>query len=287
MPFVDKEFARRTESAEEIPQVRYAQLYQKLRPEIGAAYEEVCGGHMVFAGVGSPIGRAIALGFDGKVSAADLDRVEEFYRSRGGAAQVDVSPLNDLSLLELLKQRGYAIWELNQVLFRKLDNLGTSIVAATGAHIRPGKPEEADVFANVVVRRFFPEGNAPENIREALTALFQMEGALPFVAEIDGRCVCCGAGLIIPEYRIFALFGAGTLPEFRRRGLQTAILQTRMTAAARAGCEYAVIVTQGGTTSQRNAERLGFRVAYSKATMARTFGENGSSSDGSAAGDRA
>jgi hypothetical protein len=40
-----------------------------------------------------------------------------------------------------------------------------------------------------------------------------------------------------------------------------------MAAAAKAGCEFAVIVTQGGTTSQRNAERLGFRVAYSKATM--------------------
>ena len=28
-----------------------------------------------------------------------------------------------------------------------------------------------------------------------------------------------------------------------------------------------VIVTQGGTTSQRNCERLGFRVAYSKVTV--------------------
>jgi hypothetical protein len=282
MQFVDKEFARRTESAEEIPQVRYAQLYKKLRPEIGAAYEEICGGHMVFAGVGSPIGRAIALGFDGKVSATDIDRVEEFYHSRGAPAQVDVSPLNDLSLLELLKQRGYAIWELNQVLYRKLDDMRTNNLELPGARIRPGKPEEADLFADVVVRSFFPEGNAPENIREALTALFQMEGALPFVGEVDGRCVGCGAGLIIPEHRIFALFGAGTLLEFRRRGLQTAILQMRMAAAARAGCEYAVIVTQGGTTSQRNAERLGFRVAYSKATMAKTFGENRSSPDDSA-----
>jgi GNAT superfamily N-acetyltransferase len=284
MQFVDKEFARRTESAEEIPQVRYAQLYQSLHPEIGAAYEQICGGHMVFAGVGSPIGRAIALGFDGKVSTTDLDRVEEFYRSRGAAAQVDVSPLNDLSLLELLKQRGYAIWELNQVLYRKLDDMRTSDVTLADARIRPGKPEEADPFADVGVRSFFPEGNAPENIREALTALFQMQGALPFVAEVEGRCVACGAGLIIPEHRIFALFGAGTLPEFRRRGLQTAMLQTRMAAAARAGCEYAVIVTQGGTISQRNAERLGFRVAYSKATMAKMFGENGSAHDDSAVG---
>ena len=36
-----------------------------------------------------------------------------------------------------------------------------------------------------------------------------------------------------------------------------------------AGCEYAVVVTQGGSASQRNCERLGFRVAYSKVTVIR------------------
>jgi hypothetical protein len=40
-----------------------------------------------------------------------------------------------------------------------------------------------------------------------------------------------------------------------------------MKAAIEAGCEYAAVVTQGATTSQRNAERLGFRVAYSKVTV--------------------
>jgi len=45
------------------------------------------------------------------------------------------------------------------------------------------------------------------------------------------------------------------------------MLQKRPAIAAQAGCEYAVIVTQGGTTSQRNAERLGFRVAYSRVAL--------------------
>jgi hypothetical protein len=40
-----------------------------------------------------------------------------------------------------------------------------------------------------------------------------------------------------------------------------------MRAAIEAACEYAVVVTQGATASQRNAERLGFRVAYSKVTV--------------------
>jgi GNAT superfamily N-acetyltransferase len=93
-----------------------------------------------------------------------------------------------------------------------------------------------------------------------------MEGALAFVASIDGKIVACGTGLAIPEHRIFALGGAGTLLELRGRGLQTALLRARMAAAAQAGCDYAVVVTNGGTTSQRNCERLGFRVAYSKVT---------------------
>jgi ribosomal protein S18 acetylase RimI-like enzyme len=94
-----------------------------------------------------------------------------------------------------------------------------------------------------------------------------MAGALAFVASVEGKLVACGTGLVIPEHRVFALCGAGTLAEFRGRGLQTALLRARMAAALEAGCEYAVVVTNGGTTSQRNAERQGFRVAYSKATV--------------------
>jgi ribosomal protein S18 acetylase RimI-like enzyme len=83
--------------------------------------------------------------------------------------------------------------------------------------------------------------------------------------------VACGTGLIIPTHRIFALCGAGTMAEYRGRGLQTALLRVRLAAAAEAGCEYAVVVTQGGTASQRNCERLGFRVAYSKVTVIKTL----------------
>jgi GNAT superfamily N-acetyltransferase len=94
-----------------------------------------------------------------------------------------------------------------------------------------------------------------------------MENALAFMATLGGKPVACGTGIVIPEHGVFALCGAGTLAPYRGRGLQTALLRARIGAATRAGCEYAVVVTQGGTTSQRNAERLGFLVAYSKVTV--------------------
>jgi GNAT superfamily N-acetyltransferase len=271
MVFVDKALARRLEAAEEMPQVHYAQLYQKVRPEVGAAVEEICGGHMVFAGVGSPIGRAGGLGFDGPVSAADLDRVEDFYRSHGAPAQVDVCPLTEPSLLELLKLRSYTLAELNNVLYRLLKRDELFPPPAAGIDLRPAEPHEAEFWADLVGRAFREGEACPPDFLQMFTPLFQISNAVTFFASLNGELAGGAGGLIVPERKLLALFGAATLPQFRGHGIQTAFLHTRMAVAARAGCDLAVTVTLGGSTSQRNAERAGFRVAYSKATMLKAF----------------
>jgi ribosomal protein S18 acetylase RimI-like enzyme len=268
MQFIDKVLARRFESCEEMPQVEYALVFQKTRPEIGAAAEEICGGHMIFAGLGSPIGRVTGAGLDRALTAQDLDRVEEFYRTHRAPSQVDLCPMHGPEVFEMLKDRGYAIAELNNVLYRKLETEEKFPAAPAGCEIRRALLEEAPTTGAIVESAFFPEG-APEAYRGLITPLYQMPGALAFAALVEGKLVACGTGLVIPKHRVFALCGAGTLADFRGRGLQTALLRARMAAAVEAGCEYAVVVTQGGTTSQRNAERLGFRVAYSKATVIR------------------
>lgn len=266
MQFVDRALARRLESAEEMPQVHHAAWCLKNQPNTVAAVEAIAGGHMIFAGLGSPIGRAVGMGFTAPVNAADVDRLEGFYFSRKAPAKVDYCPLSDPSLLEITRERGYGIEELNNVLVRKLDP-AEKFPVQDGFTIRAGKPEEAPVFSSIVRRSFFPNGGEPEGFDQMMSPLFAFPGSLTFVAEIEGQLVATGAGLIIPEHKIVGLYGAGTLNEYRGRGLQTAILERRMQVAADAGCEYAVIITLGGTTSMRNAERLGFRVAYSKATL--------------------
>jgi GNAT superfamily N-acetyltransferase len=270
MEFVDRALARRLESAEEMPQVDCVRMYQEIRPEMGAAFEPICGGHMMFAGVNSPIGHAAGMGFDGPVRAADLDRLEAFYRSHGAPAQLDICPLTDPSLLELVKARGYSIAELNNVLFRPTER-EPEVRVPEGVCIGRGSADEAGLFSDIVSRSFFEQGDAPEGFAEMLAPLFRFPGSLTFVASVDENPVAAAAGRIIPEHRVFALFGAGTLPEFRGRGIQTALLQTRMKAAAEAGCELIVVVTQGGSISERNCMRLGFRIAYSKATVIKSF----------------
>jgi GNAT superfamily N-acetyltransferase len=266
MQFVDRALARRLESAEEMPQVYHAEWCQKHQPDIGAAVEPIAGGHMIFAGLGSPIGRAVGMGFAQPVTVAELEQLENFYFSRKAPSQTDYCPLSDPSLLDLCRQRGYTIAELNQVLFRPLDR-AERFPRRDGFTIRPSKPEESLDFSSIVRRSFFPNGGEPEGFDNMLLPMFSFPGSMTFVAEADGKLVATGAALVVPEHGIVGLYGAGTLQEYRGRGLQTAMLETRLREAAGAGCEFAVIVTQGGTTSQRNAERLGFRVAYSKATL--------------------
>lgn len=265
MQFVDKAFARRLESCEEMPQVYYAREFQKSRPDVGAAEAEVCGGHMVFAGLGSPIGRATGVGLDRLLTADDLNHIEQFYGDHKAPSQVDLTPMHEPAVFEMFKERGYGIGELNNVLYRKLNPEEEFPPHPRHCEIRRSLAAESEVTGAIVENAFFPDG-APEPFRGLIAPLYQMENALAFVATIDGQPVACGTGLVIREHRVFALCGAGTLVAHRERGLQTALLRARMAAAVKAGCEYAVVVTQGGTTSQRNAERLGFRVAYSKVT---------------------
>ena len=146
-----------------------------------AAFEPICGGQMIFAGLNSPIGHAAGLGFDGPVCEADLDRLEMFYRSHGAPAQLDLCPLTDPTLLELIKARGYGVAELNNVLYRAVD-LAEPVPAPPGVRICRGLPEQAVVFSDILARSFFEQGDAPEGFADMLAPLFQTPEALAFVA---------------------------------------------------------------------------------------------------------
>src|SRR5262245_44696058 len=88
-------------------------------------------------------------------------------------------------------------------------------------------------------------------------------GAVSFFAELAGRPV---ATAVLALHERVALFGgACTIPEARRHGAQRALLDARLRHAAEQGCDLAMISAGPvGGPSQRNAERHGFRIAYTR-----------------------
>lgn len=88
------------------------------------------------------------------------------------------------------------------------------------------------------------------------------EGSVPFLAELDGQAVATG-GLVL-HGGVALLAGASTVPAARSQGAQRALLQARLRYAAEHGCDLAMMGAHPGSASQRNAERQGFRIAYTR-----------------------
>ena len=91
---------------------------------------------------------------------------------------------------------------------------------------------------------------------------FARKESVNFVAELDGKSGATGMLCLHDGVALFA--GASTVPEMRRRGLQAALLEARMRYAYEHGYSLAMMVTEAGSQSQRNAERKGFRIAYTR-----------------------
>ena len=267
--FADLGLARRLENKEARSGAICAEALARLHPESGAAVEEIAGGYAIFAGAGSPLTQAIGLGLNGAVSDAEVDRLESFYRSRGDAVRVELCPLGDASLVELFGRRGYRVTEYSNVLVRLLNRSEAWPPAATGISVEQVEEKDADLWARTVAQGFAEHFAVTPELLQVMVLFFRNPVARCFLARVDGE-PAGGAALSILE-GIAGVQGASTLPAFRNRGVQTALLGTRLAVAVSEGCELAMSSAQPGSASQRNVERQGFCVAYTRSKFVREW----------------
>ncbi len=259
--FADFALARRIENADAEGGRQCVQALLRMRPGSGAAAEPVGGGWAIFTGVESPLTHTIAMGMNGPVNGDDFDRLEEFYGSRGASPTIDVCPLADASFLEQLSRRGYRPIEYNNVVVRPLA-AGEEIAALPGVDVRSALAEEAEIWARTMMHGFLERENLTLAETELGVMIFRTNTGSGWLALVDGRPA--GAGMLIVHGTAAACAADGTLPVFRRRGIQRALIQARLRHASAAGCEIAFAAALPGSISQRNYERAGFRIAYTK-----------------------
>lgn len=261
MPFSDLALSRRLERAEGHASAQFAEARRRLRPTSGAEWMECAGAYAVFDGVDSPVTQSFGLGVFQAPTAAALGEMEHFFHGRGSAALHEVSPHAGVPTLDLLCARNYRPIEISNVLYRPVER-----PAAEGpAHIRVrviGR-DEAPLWSEISARGWAHDH--PE-LRDFLLEVGAISSArqdsLCFLAEVEGRP---GAAGVLSVHEGVALFGgSATVPELRQRGLQTALLHQRMRYAFDQGCDLAMMVALPGSQSQRNAERRGFQVAYTR-----------------------
>jgi GNAT superfamily N-acetyltransferase len=261
MPFSDLALSRRLERTEGHACAEYAEARRRLFPDSGAEWVECAGAYAVFDGIASPITQSFGLGLFEELCPAALDVIERFFLDRGAPVLHEVSPFAGVAALDLLCARKYRPIELSNVLYRPVE----PTTAAHQSHIRVRVigPEEAQLWTNISARGWAHEHPQLLDFLLQLGAISaSREQSVCFLAELDDEP---GAAGVLCLHEGVALFGgSATVPEMRRRGLQTALLDERMRYAFDHGCDLAMMAAQPGSDSQRNAERKGFRIAYTR-----------------------
>jgi len=222
---------------------------------------ECAGAYAVFDGINSPATQTFGLGLFEELPPASLDRIERFFLDRAAPVLHEVSPLVGVATLGLLCARQYKPFEISSVLYQQLEPPVTKDDPAVT--VRIVGLDEAPLWSKVSAQGWAPEH--PE-LLESLQQFGALAAArthsVSFLAELQGQP---GAAGVLCLHEGVALFGgASTIPELRHHGLQSALLQARIRYALDHGYELAMMVTEAGSQSQRNAERKGFRVAYTR-----------------------
>jgi GNAT superfamily N-acetyltransferase len=263
--FIDLELATRLEMASARSGKSCAETAQRLHSELGAVAEEIAGGIAVYAGVDSPVTQALGVGLHGAVSEPELDRLEDFFRSRGAATAVELCPFVGTPLYQALAKRAYRLVEVSNVLFRELTPADDVRSPAPGITVRPALCEDQKLFTQTVAQGFAELSPITQPLLDVMEGFFHSEGNHSFLAFVDG--VAAGGASAFAFDGVAGMFGASTLPQFRGRGVQSALLGARLNWAARHGCVLAKGITLPGSTSHRNHERVGFRVAYTRTKL--------------------
>jgi GNAT superfamily N-acetyltransferase len=239
--------------------------------EGGAEAIAVGGGIGVCGMPGSPMNKVLGLGLGVTVTDADLDALELFYDERECPIQIELCPLVSIDLVNVLQARGYVLRGFENELACALPR---TLPPTNGLRVEVlnGSADE-DAFLQVTAEGFAcsESSSSGELAPDVVSSLrdvmkqFVHPDIVRYLVRIDGEPAGAAASLLTQG--VIGIFGTATRPQYRRRGVQSAIVAHAMAAAGDA--DLAIATTEPGSVSQRTFERLGFQVLYTRAILVR------------------
>jgi GNAT superfamily N-acetyltransferase len=267
---VDQVLLNRIEDAIAAERSAFAEGMAALRPDSGARWFGVAGGRAIFTGAGFFSNRAMAMGLRGPVRSEEVERVEAFYAEHGVPSEIEIASMVHRSLLRVLGQRGYQLVRFRNIYaqaLRPCTSSDTDLSARpTGVEIHQIDTSTAADWSRTLLDGFEYTHAADRARVEVWNHMLRsLPGVTALMAMLDGEAVGAASVMILDATAL--LGGAATLPAFRRRGVQRALIAARLAVAAQAGCDLAVVTADPGSSSGRNVERSGFQLVCNHVDM--------------------
>ena len=195
----------------------------------------------------------------------ELDEILEFYIRRDIPARFEVAPGNaSTDLFRELSTRGFFQSGFHTALFRPLSIERISKTAAeTTIQIEEISLENFDVFGEIYTKGFGMPVAFKDYVNANNKVLAESANWTYYLARLGGEPA--GIGVLHVKNDVATLAASATVPEFRNKGVQTALIQRRINQAAAEGCRYLVGQAAFGSVSQKNMQRAGLKVAYTNA----------------------
>lgn len=216
----------------------------------------------MFDGPDSPVTQTFGLGIYETATPEVVDQIEAFFRERNCPVNHEICPIAGVALAAMLAQRGYVPCEFSSVMFLELADRPAGQALNSDLNVRVAGSDEALLFSRTSANGWSQAGDVAHMVEDLSKMMVASRGFVGFLVEKGGEAIAAGGLAIHGSTALFS--GASTIPVARNQGAQRAILDARLSYAAKAGCELAVMVAEPGSASQRNAERQGFRIAYTR-----------------------
>lgn len=133
------------------------------------------------------------------------------------------------------------------------------VTMVSGIHLREVGGDDAD-YVDVLLGGYEIGSDAP-GFQKMLTIEHSTVGLRRYVASVDDRPVAAAA--LFTRGNVSVLVGAATLPEYRGRGCQSALIARRLADAA-AYSDLVVVTAAFGSPSHDNLARHGFQITQTR-----------------------
>lgn len=195
-----------------------------------------------------------------------LEDILAFYAKYEVPCRIDLSPYQaHPPLLASLANHGLYQYRFHTALYGIPSPALPSLPPDVTVH--EVHSSELDLFSDLTTQGFLGvyEGSASSTRRvaESMKGLYGCPGWHLYLACVEK--IPAGTALLHVQDQTASFPAATTIPSFRGRGCQTALLHRRMIDAVRAECTLLVGQAGVGTISQHNMERAGMQIAYTKA----------------------
>ena len=260
---IDEQLVLRLEASAVSAGLNLVDSLRLLDPTSPADGCEFLGGALIAMGRGRYVNRAIGVSMN-ELSASDVEAIEQFFVDREVAPSLELSTWAPAPTIAALARRNFTPnW------FRSVFAISPrSLDVTQSADLRIDRVGEEDVelWLDVFARGFGADHQDTRAISDEIArASYASQGSQTFIAHLGALTVGCGAVQIVDG--VAWLGGAATIPGFRGRGVQSALVAHRLRVATDLGCELGAATAYSGGASARNLSRLGFQHTHTQVVV--------------------